>query len=314
MGAGSWGYFDLETWSAYDPLTDELWSNVVMTVWPADNGYWPFLPGQQVTISYYKGELNGISTNTVGPPPVESMEQSAASGSCAVWPGVVTYSESSGRDVGLFTGGQATRESKVLLELSASLIVEGDVDPATQQWPDDDPPYEDFNPFLPQTSPPVDVPSDQISLDPLGNLGSGGSLLTAQPKGIDTRITPRAPGRYRGPLPQAEGWQLLTQTASVTPTNRQRTTLGVGEEVDVYLYSSNKKVLPDWSSNVLWTTSAGSVSPTNGWATTLTAPSNAASVTVTMHYRTNTEFSTNFTVVEPANVIYAVKVGLQDYT
>ena len=305
------GGTSLETWSAvpYDTAED-VHSSQTVTVWPADNGYWPFLPGQQVINYYCNGELTESDTNTVGAPSVEWMEQSTITGSMPwldYW--AVPYSESSGREVGLFTGGQGSRGSQNLLELDTALTVESLLDPYAQDWANNN---EGFTPFLQPSSPPVAVPSEQISLDTLGGMGSGGQLVTVQPAGSETRITPRAPGRYFGPLPAAKQWQLLTQTVSATPTNRARTTLGVGEEVDVYLYSPYTSpydpVPPNWSTNVSWTTTAGSVSPLTGGSTGLTAPSNAASVTVTMHYNT-VAFSTNFTVVEPTTVVCAVTVG-----
>src|ERR1039458_4064146 len=71
------GGTSLETWSAvpYDTAED-VHSSQTVTVWPADNGYWPFLPGQQVINYYCNGELTESDTNTVGAPSVEWMEQS----------------------------------------------------------------------------------------------------------------------------------------------------------------------------------------------------------------------------------------------
>ena len=214
------GGTDLETYFAYSPITEESWSNAVVTVWPPDNGYWPFLPGQQVMINYYNGVAYAISTNTVGPPPLEWMEQSAAAGSVAAWPGALTYAEASGRKVGLFTGGQGSRGSQNLLGLSASLIAEGDVDPATELWPNDYPPYQDFSPFLPEASPETCLPSEQISLDPLGFEDSDGILWTLLPCGIETGDTPRAPvTSSTGPLPgvQQANLQILANGNQLDP-------------------------------------------------------------------------------------------------
>ena len=67
--------------------------------------------------------------------------------------------------------------------------------------------------------------------------------------------------------------QITNQCVATTPTNRARTTIGVGEEVNLWLVGPP-------SGTYTWSTSAGSVSPTTGAATTLTAPSNAATATV----------------------------------
>lgn len=184
------GGTDVETDFSYCSALDLTLSNVVVTVWPPDNGYWPFLPGHQVMIQYCDGEVLGIYTNTVGPPPVEWMEQSDAAGSVPRWPGVRTYTEESGRKVGLFTGGQATRQSKVLLGLSASLMLETDEATTTQLWPAAATDFEDFSAFLPEVA---YLPSEQISLDPLGNEDSDGMVWSLQPCGTDNGATPQAP-------------------------------------------------------------------------------------------------------------------------
>ena len=109
----------------------QAWSNRTVTVWPPDQGYLPCLQGQQVVSTYDEyGELISNQTNTVGPPSVEWMEQSSASGHA---PGDYAQSQpwsvSSRREVRLFTGGQAQRQSQGLFDLSASLTVEAAPDP-----------------------------------------------------------------------------------------------------------------------------------------------------------------------------------------
>ena len=94
--------------------------STVVTVWPADNGYLPTLPGQEVITSYQDDQLMGIYTNTADPPDVQWMEESTSDGT---WPDNfdVSWAESSSREVRLFTGGDAERQSQGLFDLSAPL-------------------------------------------------------------------------------------------------------------------------------------------------------------------------------------------------
>jgi hypothetical protein len=90
--------------------------------------------------------------------------------------------------------------------------------------------------------------------------------------------------------------QITNQCVATTPANQSRTTIGVGEDVNLWLVGSP-------SGTFTWSTSAGSVSPTSGTSTTLTAPGNAATATVTVSY-TGGSCSQSFNVIEPANVYY----------
>jgi len=71
--------------------------------------------------------------------------------------------------------------------------------------------------------------------------------------------------------------QITNECVATTPTNRTRLTIGVAEEVSLSLVGAP-------AGTFTWSTSAGSVNPTNGTSTTLTAPSNAATATVTVNY------------------------------
>ena len=128
------GGTSLHTESAVYLYPPEVWTSQTITVWPADNGYVPWLEGQQVINSYCNGELIGSVTNTVGPPSVEWMEQSAAADSMPWELWMVPYAESSSREVRLFTGGQGTRQSQNLLEFSMPLTVESGLLPQMSDW------------------------------------------------------------------------------------------------------------------------------------------------------------------------------------
>jgi hypothetical protein len=155
------------------------------------------------------------------------------------------------------------------------------------------------------------VPSQDISLGTLGNLGSDGNLWTVQPCGLQTSATPEAPPTSftSTQLPLSAGFKIVALTVATTPANQARTTLGVGEQVDISL----SPALPTYpASRIGWTASAGSVYPQVGNRTRFTAPSNAANATVTMHYQAMAA-SIQFTVIEPTTVVSAVAVALQYY-
>jgi hypothetical protein len=100
-------------------------------------------------------------------------------------------------------------------------------------------------------------------------------------------------------------YQFFSRTKATTPRNLDRTTLGVGEEVDLYFY-------PSFPGNLTWTTTAGSVFPGTNYYTRLTAPSNAADATVTFTYGSMTG-STTFHVVEPTGVDHATITSTSTY-
>jgi len=78
-----------------------------------------------------------------------------------------------------------------------------------------------------------------------------------------------------------------------TPTNLSRTTIGVGEEVDLTACGA--------PGTVIWTTSDGTVSPTTGASTTLTAPNRKATAIVTASY-SGGSCTLGFSVIEPTAI------------
>jgi len=135
---------------------------------------------------------------------VQWIEQSTSVGS---WPNYyqASWSESSARDVRLYTGGSATRKKQGLFNLSASLTYQSVLD--TNRLGDWDVLYwpSAFIPFLSPASPPVGVPSQQIALGAVGKLGSDGHRWVARSDGREIIITPKAPGTsYAGQLPSAQ--------------------------------------------------------------------------------------------------------------
>jgi hypothetical protein len=98
--------------------------------------------------------------------------------------------------------------------------------------------------------------------------------------------------------------QILYQCLATTPTNQFRTTIGVGEEVALEACGA--------PGNVTWSTSAGTLSPTNGAITTLTAPDRKATATVTVYYDGGS-CSLPFNVIEPSGVYFATNALKHHY-
>jgi hypothetical protein len=279
-----------ETFSSVDLQTTNVTSSQTVTVWPADNGYVPSLQGQAVYSSYANGTLTPSDPYPVDPPWVEWMEQSTVAGSLPLnLEG--TYSESSGREVRLFTGGKATRQSQGLFELSAALTVESELNPDVVHWDD----YQGFSPFLLPATPPVAQPSEQISLGALGNEDSGGNVWTVQPCGLETGTTPEAPATSftSQQLPSVQESKLTSQTLCTIPTNTDRTTIGIGEQVQC-------SVSPP--QNVTWSLiGGGSLSGTTGPNTTLTASMSPTNSTVLAQIGSATQ-ALAFKVLAPSGI------------
>jgi hypothetical protein len=209
------GGTNLQTQYGSQPGPPVTFSNVTRTVWPPDNGYLPSLWGQQVYLHYEDGQLLSSSTTNVPLPSLQWMERSATAGVLAGdFP--VPYSESSGREVRLFTGGSAVRQRQALFDLSASLTCESEVIPEPSQWAQMD----GSSPFLQPANPPVAVPPEQITLGGEGHLGSDGHLWTVQANGAELEITPQAPATsYNGQKPGQQKYNLhvLAQTLPLQP-------------------------------------------------------------------------------------------------
>ena len=203
-------------------------SNLFIAIWPPDNGYWPMLEAQTSSRSYSNGVLIASTAWTADPPSVEWMEKSTSAGS---WPDYfqASWTESSAREVRLFTGGNASRQSQGLFDLSASLNRETELDQRVYDWsvlywP------QAFTSFLSPASPPLGVPPQDIALGSLGNLGNDGRLWTLQTAGMETVITERAPETsYSGALASAQKYKLkISLNGDITD---RTSTVYVGQEM-----------------------------------------------------------------------------------
>ena len=174
------------TYSEFNLDTGNTATHEDAFTWPADNGYLPSLPGQRAFNDYVNGVLWHSFTQVVNPPAVERVDISTSWGR---WPDNchAYWRESSGVEVRLFTGGKALRKGQGLFDLSAGLAYADCLDTAVSSWCASS--YDGL--FLWLDYPPVAVPSEEIALGALGNLGSDGHLWTVQQDGIEVIITPQ---------------------------------------------------------------------------------------------------------------------------
>jgi hypothetical protein len=123
-------------------------------------------------------------------------------------------------------------------------------------------------------------------------LDAAGRAFAVLPDNEELLLSPQTPAAYFTFSVNATKHIFLSTCFASTPTNRARTTLGVGEQVDL-------RFTPAPPVPAGWVASAGGVSPAVGTATTFTAPSNG---TPTLTVRANfpgASLTNTFTVVEP---------------
>ena len=290
-GGGGSAYSDQGiTWG--DGVTNSYYGGITVT-WPAT--LWPNIGGLQIGTGY----CTNVSTN--GPTPNIGQEHCDISRPrtwtiIADGPGpwnqtVVTYKRTAQTKMTLFTGGKAAaRKSFFVLYGNAAEIVD------SQRLP----------PYGYSSSDPGmrNIPYNQIVLGELGNLLPNGTLYKALPDGISKDVTPTVAGKPIYLISTGlVGKYVPTSTCHAsTPTDKTRTTIGVGEEVDLG-FSPSMASLPY---NPSWTISAGSLSglvayPNSAAGTTMTAPSNAANSTVTASIGKES-VTFNFTVLEPTGI------------
>jgi hypothetical protein len=163
----------------------------------------------------------------------------------------------------LITGGAPDATGSALYEISAQAT----------SWPPIR--FDDADWFGPVNG-PVNVPSPQITVGGLGALCTNGFVLADLPLHQQINITPTANGTpYYWVNAVGSRIPLLWQCVAPVPTNQNRTTLGVGEQV-------NFSINPPPPCTVQWSVSGGgTINPTNGTNTTFTAPGQTASSTVT---------------------------------
>jgi hypothetical protein len=123
----------------------------------------------------------------------------------------------------------------------------------------------------------------------------------ALPDNQEYDFTPVVPAARCKFTLSVQKYKLIMQHHCVLAGNTERTDLGVGEEVG--LKFDPVLFLNDFWVNI-WSTTAGSVFPTNGNGTTFTAPSNAADPTVTATLG-GEQCDRTFAVYAPTGVAHA---------
>lgn len=254
--------------------------NILMwetTSWPA--GFWPNPQPPGTFTQFWYGiypQTNAITHSTVGGgvngAQINATATSPLTGS--------SFTENNLTPMTLTTGGAASSTAKNLFEISAS----------AQTQTNAEPPNTDHVPWLPY-SPFVPVPYDQISVDSFGQLDSEGKAYAVLPDNKDVIATAHIKGHDKNTYRLTPAKYTLTSYTlhlALTNTNRNRTTLGVGEEVS----------LSGMPASAIWNASAGGLSVTNGSSTLFTAPSNAAIVSVVAMVK-NVSLAMIFDVVEP---------------
>jgi len=241
--------------------------------WPEfSNGYEQDLPGGNTnawaTPNYTDWNINGTSTY------YGSYNYSSPDGSSSI------QINSQGQ-VALVTGGEPGSTDMELFSISCSAVA----------WIFSDQPWPSWN-FS-------GVAPGQIQIGNFGVLPPSGTLYAVLPAHKELSITPKVAAIgaiWAGPSVQP--YPFISQCYATTPTNRSRTTLGVGEQVALYFGST----LP---TNALWSTTAGGLKFASGSTNLFTAPSNAATATITVQVF-GKSVSKTFKVVEPSGIDHAV--------
>ncbi len=272
-------------------------------VWPAT--LWPNLVGGPRVVT---GDCAGwLSTN--GPSPNIGLEHcdvndpkstfiAAVPPSTASTKTDETYTRTAQTKLTLFTGGKAdpNRRSFILLTAWANEILNKRAQP----------PYS-------SGAPGQGIPSTSIVLGELGALWADARLFKVLPDGVYPDITPTVSGKpfYNFGLYSPVKYVPVSTCHANTPADKTRTTIGVGEYVDLGFNPAMSVVIPKW------TVSAGGLtynSQTAPFAPSvmLTAPSNAASSTVTATIR-GEKLDFNFNVLEPSGIDHATITSLDTF-
>jgi hypothetical protein len=139
-----------------------------------------------------------------------------------------------------------------------------------------------------------------------------GLALVSGTAGLPVDVTPTITQFYTNrdaTFNDMKVYQLVSQCVATTPSDRSRTNLGVGEQVNL---SFNPPLLTNYSI-VTWSATAGSLLYTNGSSTLFTAPSNATNVTVTATIG-NYPINLNYQVFAPTGYASAQIVSTNHFS
>ncbi|HSY20034.1 MAG TPA: hypothetical protein VK815_16940, partial [Candidatus Acidoferrales bacterium] len=209
----------------------------------------------------------------------------------------VVYSRTADTVMKLYTGGRALSQQQNLFCLSAKArrtqgmkLKPNLLGPAVY-WEWDLPPI---------WGPESDVASTDITVDgqPLGADGNQWRLY----KDDDTRIvTPQVKNQDYYTFTVGQQKYYLISRCGCPLADLDRTTVGVAEYVTLFFSTDPKGANSVNFTTTAWKTSAGSISPAIGYSTIFTAPSNAATATVTatVHGQSVTK---DFNILEPSGI------------
>ena len=189
------------------------------------------------------------------------------------------------------TGGSLGSKDQRLYQFSGSVTVHHNPTPDLDE--------------VPWSSLPDDetVADERVSLGGLGNLDANGKVYAVLADNARVVVTPKFTGAddYSFSRPTVQVYQIIHQTEhpALTDTNRARTNLGVGEEVNLSGMPVDTK----------WEVSAGGLSVTNGSSTKFTAPSNEATAKVTAIVG-GKSLPVTFTVKKPSGVDHAMLASI----
>lgn len=121
--------------------------------------------------------------------------------------------------------------------------------------------------------------------------------MTTTPVGSST--TSPVDNTTRKVVPVAVAPKIISETVAVSPADRSRLKIGVGEKVNLTFNLGTAN----------WTTSAGLLSVASGVSTRFTAPDRAATIKVTAVDASGAQDEITFTVIEPSGVIMERAMG-----
>ncbi|MGD0743785.1 MAG: hypothetical protein ABSA45_01385 [Verrucomicrobiota bacterium] len=243
------------------------------STWPADD----FPPTKLgTTISSF----NGTWYNE--PPPLVVQEHCEVKGKFpSGLMATIDYARSAQTTLQLFTGGKAVPKRNNLFAIrgSATRILSKLAQPP-----------------LPAGTPMEGIPSENITMGEVGQLDTNGAAWGVFPNGTTKDVTPKVVGVDYYVFGADFTKCVLTNVCySPIPVNRDRTDLGVGEEVSLYF------IPPVANTTITWNTTAGGLDTTTGSSVVFTAPSNAASATVIAKIK-GADCSIDFNVLEPSGI------------
>jgi len=248
------------------------------TTWPVD-AWLPTLDGTEIESGLYAG------TNSVGPPSIP-MEQCDIKGTGYFYNiadekiETAQYNRTAHTVVRLFTGGKNVAGQMNLHALSVSLSRQ-----AFTWW------------FGGGSSADVVDIAPGASAGVFGQVGSDDMAYQALADGRAVVITPIQSGvaHQGGDLPTGTKYKLVSETDCSTPTNRDRTTIGIGESV----YCSTQPGL-----SVNWSVEGGGhfSGSTNGPGIYFIASKSPSTSIVHAKKGTTADLSITFNVIPPSSI------------